>query len=121
MPMISPDDAARDGYVDRLAGFARERGRNPNTIGIDAIVTLAQGGPVPDPDASLRSPEEWAADVAQWQALGATHLTVNTMGAGFSAVQDHTDALQRFLEISPMRDVEPGHEAVARPSPNSTD
>ncbi len=37
-------------------------------------------------------------DLEAWQALGATHLTVNTMGARFSA-QEHLDALQRFKEV----------------------
>jgi hypothetical protein len=46
-----------------------------------------------------RSPEDVAVEVAKWQALGASHLTVNTMGAGLRSVRDHVQALQRFTEI----------------------
>jgi probable F420-dependent oxidoreductase len=104
MPMIGPDDVLRDGCLGRLATYAREVGRDPDSIGIDAMVTLAQGGPVPDSSPSLRNPKEWVDDVARWQALGATHLTVNTMGAGFSTTQAHIDAIQRFKEIVPVSD-----------------
>jgi hypothetical protein len=37
-------------------------------------------------------------DLELWQALGATHVTVNTMGAGFS-VQEHLGAIQQFKEV----------------------
>jgi hypothetical protein len=37
-------------------------------------------------------------DLAAWQALGATHLSVNTMGAGFS-VRRHLEVLQRFKDV----------------------
>ena len=52
-------------------------------------------GPVPEGNASLRTPEEWLGDAAAWRSLGATHLSVNTMGAGFS-VQEHLDAVNLF-------------------------
>jgi probable F420-dependent oxidoreductase len=97
MPMIGPEEALRDGFISRLHSYAQERGRDPAGIGIDPIVSLARGGPVPEGNAPLRTPEEWMGDLEGWRALGATHLTVNTMGAGFS-VQEHLDAIGRFKE-----------------------
>jgi Luciferase-like monooxygenase len=67
-------------------------------IGIDAILTLTHGGPVPEAAAPLRPPAAWVEDVRAWQALGATHLSVNTMGAGLS-VSDHLDAIGRFKQV----------------------
>lgn len=32
----------------------------------------------------------------EWRAAGATHLSINTMGSGFSSVQEHIDALRQF-------------------------
>jgi probable F420-dependent oxidoreductase len=98
MPMIGPEEARRDGFVSRLRAYAREQGRDPSTIGIDPILSLAHGGPVPDGTAAMRTPEAWMGDLAAWQALGATHLSVNTMGAGFS-VRRHLEALQRFKDV----------------------
>lgn len=98
MPMIGPQQAQRDGFISRLRTYALERGRDPASIGIDPILSLAHGGPVPEGDASLRTLEESMRDLEVWQALGATHVTVNTMGAGFS-VQEHLDAIQQFKEV----------------------
>ena len=34
----------------------------------------------------------------RWQELGATHLCLNTMGAGFTTLQQHLDAIRRYKE-----------------------
>jgi hypothetical protein len=99
MPVMGPDEAEQDGYVERLARYARDLGREPSSVGIDALVTLPDGGRVHEASSSPRRLEDVAVEVAKWQALGASHLTVNTMGAGFRRVQDHIEALQRFTEI----------------------
>jgi hypothetical protein len=39
-----------------------------------------------------------------WQAAGATHLSFNTMGCGFTTPDEHLDALRRFaheMGVSP--------------------
>jgi hypothetical protein len=33
-------------------------------------------------------------DVAAWAAAGATHVSINTMGAGFGGVDGHLTALE---------------------------
>ncbi len=33
-----------------------------------------------------------------WRAAGATHLSINTMGCGFSSVEEHISALRQFAE-----------------------
>jgi len=38
-------------------------------------------------------PGELAGRLRQWQAAGATHVSVNTMGAGLATVDDHLAAL----------------------------
>jgi probable F420-dependent oxidoreductase len=98
LPMIGPEEARRDGSVHRLRRYARERGRDPAGIGIDPILTLTHGGPVPEGAAPLRRPEAWVEEALAWRALGATHLTVNTMGAGLS-VREHLDAIRRFKQV----------------------
>ncbi|MGN6362862.1 MAG: LLM class F420-dependent oxidoreductase [Thermomicrobiales bacterium] len=82
-PQRQPDDEAR-GMLERLRGYAREAGRAPDAIGIEARLSVAQ---VPE--------ERWPAYAAAWRELGATHLTVNTMGAGCKTATDHLALLRR--------------------------
>jgi len=85
-PQMPPDEAARDA-LQRLRTYAREAGRDPSSIGIEARVNIADG-----------TPDEWAQAVEAWRDLGATHLAVNTMKAGLASPQDHIDAIRRFKD-----------------------
>lgn len=79
-PQVAPGpdlDRARD--VVHTA--AAEAGRDPAELGMEGRVS-------------------WRGDRAklagraqQWQDVGATHLAVNTMGAGLASLDDHLDAL----------------------------
>ena len=40
--------------------------------------------------------DQWAKAVANYRAVGATHLAFNTMKTGFTSVQQHIDALRAF-------------------------
>jgi probable F420-dependent oxidoreductase len=59
---------------------AREAGRDPSTLGMEGRITWR--GDVDDTVAA----------VERWRAAGASHLAINTMGAGLSSVDDHVDA-----------------------------
>ena len=83
MPQGGPDDRLR-AMVDRVRGYARDAGRNPEEIGIDGRLVL-QG-----------TPDDWARDLAGWRDLGATHVSLTTIGAGLESPQDHIDAIARF-------------------------
>ena len=37
------------------------------------------------------------AEIAAWKAAGATHLSVNTMKAGLTTVDDHLGALEQVI------------------------
>jgi alkanesulfonate monooxygenase SsuD/methylene tetrahydromethanopterin reductase-like flavin-dependent oxidoreductase (luciferase family) len=85
-PQMSPNDHAR-GLMETLRGYIREAGRGESAVGIEARLTLS------------RTPESgWQQFAADWQALGATHLGVNTMGLGFQSLDQHLDALRRVRE-----------------------
>jgi probable F420-dependent oxidoreductase len=74
-----------DGYpamVARLHEYARAAGRNPETIGLER--RLNAGDP----------PSTWAQVASEWQRLGGTHLSVNTMRAGLDSVQAHVEMLR---------------------------
>lgn len=89
LPQGRPDERAREA-IGRIHDAARAAGRDAASIGIEARVNMASG-----------TPEEWARSVEAWQALGATHLAVNTMGAGLSGAAEHIAAIRRFKEAIP--------------------
>lgn len=64
-----------------VEGAARDAGRDPAALGMEGRVSWRG-----DVDATL-------AAVEQWRAAGATHLSINTMGAGLSSVDGHVAAL----------------------------
>ena len=85
-PRIKPDGEGR-ALLDKMWAYAREEGRGPTDIGIEAWVAVGD-----------RPPEDWVRDVVAWQSLGATHVSVNTMNAGLSSPDAHIDAIRRFSE-----------------------
>lgn len=80
-PQVPPGpklDAARD-IVSSAAAAA---GRDPETIGMEGEVALDHQG------------IEKALDrIGRWEAAGATHITVNTMRAGFTSADQHVSVL----------------------------
>jgi probable F420-dependent oxidoreductase len=59
---------------------AHEAGRDPSTLGMEGRINWRG------------SLDETVAAVEQWRAAGATHLAINTMGAGLTSVDDHIAA-----------------------------
>jgi probable F420-dependent oxidoreductase len=81
-PQGSPTEEMREA-VARLRGYASEAGRAPESVGIEARLNVS------------RTPQsEWATFVQEWGALGATHIGINTMGAGLTSPQAHIDKLR---------------------------
>lgn len=86
LPQRPPDAAAR-GMVERLRQYTRAARRDEASVGIEARLTLSQ---VPE--------ARWHEYMTAWQALGATHISVNTMGMRFTSPQQHMEALRRVKE-----------------------
>jgi len=85
-PQFRPGDAARQ-TIERLHGYMAGYGRPPSAVGIEGRVGVANS-----------TPDDWRKAIDDWRALGATHLSVNTMGAGLASPRDHIEALRRFKE-----------------------
>jgi probable F420-dependent oxidoreductase len=86
-PQVPPGprlDEAR-AVVERAAA---EAGRDPRDIGMEGRVSWRG------------SPEKLAEHTRTWHEAGATHLSVNTMGAGLAAVDDHLGVLESAAEIT---------------------
>ena len=78
------------GKVARLRDYTSAAGRPEAAVGIDAQsgVRLLWGGE-----------ETWAALAAAWRSVGATHLSVDTMGAHLTSVDAHIEALKKIKEV----------------------
>jgi probable F420-dependent oxidoreductase len=85
-PQGPPDDQMREA-VERLRRYIREAGRDPGTVGIEARINAREG-----------DLDEWVRQTEGWIELGATHISINTMGAGFKSVDDHVDAIRHYIE-----------------------
>ncbi len=83
---FGPDAEGRENF-DRLRSYIVEAGRDPSEVGIEPRISVSQGGP-----------DEWAEEASAWKDLGATHISVNTMGAGYGSPGAHIDAIARFRQ-----------------------
>lgn len=86
MPNLrSPDQAGP--YVDKLRNYLAQAGRENIDFGIEARMLYGSG-----------DPRDWESIIQGWEQLGATHISVNTMGHGLENPAAHIDALRSFAD-----------------------
>ena len=85
-PQVPPDDRLKEAraIVDQAAVDA---GRDPAQIGMEGRVSWTEAGAGKLVD-----------QIGRWQAVGASHLAINTMGAGLGGVDGHLSALAQAAE-----------------------
>jgi probable F420-dependent oxidoreductase len=89
-PMMTPGPALDEARTI-VATAAADAGRDPATIGMEGRV-------------DWRGDRDAVADqLAQWAKSGASHVSINTMGAGLNTVDDHLAVLARIAELLPVR------------------
>jgi hypothetical protein len=81
----TPNEEGRR-LIAKLHGYIAEAGRQPGDVAIEGRVKLG-----------TRTPEACAGEVAAWAELGATEVTLNTMGAGLDSPAAHMDAIGKFM------------------------
>lgn len=74
-------------YREKLVRYLEEEGRGPDEFGIDVRISVR-----------IQPPEQWDAHIAEYQSLGATHISINTMGMGFTSIDEHVAVIRRFKE-----------------------
>jgi probable F420-dependent oxidoreductase len=87
-PMMAPGSQL-DAALAEIERGATAAGRDPAAIGMEARVSWTG-----DDDTV-------AAQIAAWAEAGASHLSVNTMGAGLKTVDDHLATLERIAQAIP--------------------
>jgi probable F420-dependent oxidoreductase len=70
-----------------LDQFLAAEGRSRADFGLEPRIQYGKGDET-----------QWRTLIDEWKAAGATHLTVNTMGAGFKSPDEHVNALRHFAE-----------------------
>jgi probable F420-dependent oxidoreductase len=88
MPAGRPPDDRVKAYIEQLHGYLAAVGRDRQGFGIDPWISI-QG----------LNKDEWRRRFEAWRALGASHIAVDTMRAGFTSPQAHIDAIRSFREI----------------------
>jgi probable F420-dependent oxidoreductase len=89
-PQVAPGPDLKEARMI-VDGAARAAGRNPSDLGMEGRINWR--GNV----------DQTAAAVERWRAAGATHLAINTMGAGLSSVDDHVAALAGLADVLDLR------------------
>jgi probable F420-dependent oxidoreductase len=88
MPQMPPNERART-LVGQLRTDVLAAGRTESAVGIEARLGLGK----------IRDEAGWTQVARGWRELGATHLDLNTMGAGFTDVRQHLDALHKAKSV----------------------
>jgi probable F420-dependent oxidoreductase len=83
-PQLPPDSRLEEAR-QVVAQAAAEAGRDPAAIGMEGRVSWSDADRLVD-------------HVGRWRAADASHLSVNTMGAGLGGVDGHLDALTEAAE-----------------------
>jgi probable F420-dependent oxidoreductase len=85
-----PNNRPPEGWgavIERVRGYVREAGRDVAAFGIEGRVGTAN-----------TTPDQWRAGVAEWQALGANYVHLNTMGGGLRGPQAHINRLREIKD-----------------------
>lgn len=85
--LVGPAGAHVPGTWARIKEHAQHAGRDPASLGLEGGVRYDDG-----------NLDRVRQEFDTWQHLGATHICVNTMGAGLRSPSGHVEALRRVKE-----------------------
>ncbi|MFZ0545022.1 MAG: LLM class F420-dependent oxidoreductase, partial [Candidatus Promineifilaceae bacterium] len=72
--------------LEKLDNYLAEAGRSRDDFGLEPRLYYSDGEDI------------WLKRLEEWRAAGATHITINTMGAGLKTPADHIQAIRNFAE-----------------------
>jgi probable F420-dependent oxidoreductase len=86
-PQVPPNERLA-AALEHVAAGAREAGRDPASIGMEGRASWTRDGGL----------DQIVDHVGRWERAGATHLSINTMGARLGSVDAHLNALAAVAE-----------------------
>jgi hypothetical protein len=84
MPLVPPNEHGKSA-VEALHRHLEEAGRDPAEFGIEPQARIAGG-----------NPDRWRRHASAWDELGASHISIVTMGAGFASPDEHLKAAAEY-------------------------
>jgi probable F420-dependent oxidoreductase len=88
LPLSAPRSEQFLAQHRKVAAYLEEAGRNFADLGLEGQLYLRRG-----------SRQDWIEDIAAWRSLGASHLTVRTVGTGLKTLPEHLKALRAIREL----------------------
>lgn len=82
-----PLDGGWPETLAKMRAWAEEAGRDWSAFGIEQRISIASG-----------TPDEWRASADEWRELGATHVSLATMGGDLGGVDRHLERLREARE-----------------------
>lgn len=86
-PMWEPGPRA-DELMAKFRGYCHEYGRDPDQIGLEGSFVAARS-----------EQDRWPDEIAAWRAIGATHISVITMGDGLKGANEHLRRLEELRTV----------------------
>jgi len=86
-PQVPPGDQLEEARAT-VRQAAVDAGRDPDAIGMEGRISWETG-----------DLDRLAYQAGKWRDAGATHIAVNTMGAGLGSVDDHLAALTKAADV----------------------
>lgn len=80
-------------HLQKIQRYRQEAGRSEQPFGVEARIRYGDG-----------NAKEWLNAIRAWETVGATHISFNTMGCGFTTPQEHLKAVQSFAKTLSDRD-----------------
>ena len=77
------------GAIARFRELVKAAGRDPAKVGLEGRI-----------NAATVAREDWPREIEWWRGVGATHVELNTMDAKYRSIDEHLEALARFLEMT---------------------
>jgi hypothetical protein len=71
--------------LDKISTHLEKAGRSWSEIGVEPRLWYGH-----------KNPEKWSKYIEEWHAVGATHLSVNTMDCGLATPEEHIAAITEF-------------------------
>ena len=82
-----PLDGGWPETLAQMRAWAEAAGRDWSAFGIEQRISVASG-----------TPDDWRATADEWRGLGATHLSLATMGGDLAGVEGHLERLREAHE-----------------------
>lgn len=89
MPQVQPVGPGLE-VIRRFQQLVAEYGRTVSQVGIEGRY-----------NAHASDRDTWADAVHGWRSIGASHMSINTMGDGLSGPDEHIERLRAFREAAP--------------------